>query len=221
MSLGADVPALKMHMFTFLYLNILVFRSTAQSIAASTDSIANASAAWVFTEKNRCHFYPRCLLFGCCPEHLLQHYQQHDIEPSRYPCMHRKDYPTACSLGLSLQERIRGHPFLNANLTRSVVQTELLALPVTTASDFKQLQNKWYSDRFRVLFLVQSNGLEQLNCLGITDESASDCLILTWKQPVRGSFFFSGCKVGEGRNALYLAGRVLELQQGRYRTLLP
>lgn len=169
--------------------------------AAAAAAELDALASIVLTSAGVCHFYPRCLLYSCCSAALLAATQ------SSFAA--RASAAPRASLSAPLAARMRGHPLVGLTITKESLARGLAALTPTPPSAFAALRTR---REFRVLYLAQGDdhraALPQWYL-----RNMKDLLYLSFRN-VTADFLFPDSNFGEGRLALYLAGRLLEIQQG-------
>ena len=151
--------------------------------------------------------YPRCLLFGCCHPRLLLHvgvFFNYNAE-DHYVCM-RTD---TCLYNQSLHARLNQNYMFNTTMTARILYHGLANLPPTPPKVYNLLKSRRV---FKVLYLVQGANRDDLPSW--YTEQLRDMIFLSFKNRVQGDLFFPNSMLSEGRLCLYLAARLLELQQG-------
>ena len=160
----------------------------------------------------RCLLYPRCLLFACCSEAVLTEADRSFELLARadtYACMTDNTPPRCGALPAApAQARLQGHPLSGVTITRDLLEKGLAALPPTPPSVFAALRTR---SSFNVLYLAQGSTPQQH--LPPWYSGMKNFLYLSYRN-VSADLYFPSSNFGEGRMALYLAGRQLELQQG-------
>lgn len=156
---------------------------------------------------NRCLFYPRCLLFSCCSPEALIHTPN---SSSAFACM---EAGHCTSMDRTLDERLEGHELVDVVITRDILDhglATLLPTPPTALSDLKRRRE------FRVLYLAQGDGHKYAHdpLYETLQQDGRDLLYLTFREGVEADLFFPHSNLCEGRMALYLAARLLEVNQG-------
>ena len=115
-----------------------------------------SSEELTLTSKNRCTFYPRCLLFSCCNDKLINYVNSYFNNLygvaglSQYHCS-SNNTSGYCSLNSNLTSRLLQIWMVNEIITDKSWQTALLELPPTTPHDFKKLSRRC---TFKVLYLI-------------------------------------------------------------------
>lgn len=187
------------------WLSGLPLSSSANKRAAHDTAAAHAEldalAAIVTTSAGVCHFFPRCLLYSCCSAGLLAATQS---------SFTARDVPArGTSPNAPLPARMQGHPLSGVTITKTSLEQGLASLLPTSPIAFSALRTR---REFRVLYLAQGDehraSLPQWYL-----RNMKDLLYLSFRN-VTADFFFPDSNLCEGRMALYLAGRLLEIQQG-------
>jgi len=115
--------------------------------------------------------------------------------------------PGVCS-HLNIQDRISLMWMSNETITYEKLAYELLNLPPTSSASFQSLLR---SCHFNVLYLItyktRSDIFSHLLNLG-------DTIFLSYFQKTGGDLFFPNAEFAHCRMALYLAARLLEINQG-------
>lgn len=167
----------------------------------------------VFTSKNRCVFYPRCLLFNCCDTVLRGHisnYFNSIASPENRHIKHHFLNSNCDRDNSSIVDRLSMIPLSGVKvITQQVVEEGLAALPPTHPHAYKELESCCH---FRVLYLVQ--GDNRANLPSIYSEM-KDMIFLNYRfNDIGPSLYYPGSSFAFGRTALYLAARQLEISQG-------
>jgi hypothetical protein len=162
----------------------------------------------------RCLFYPRCTLFACCSDAVLAEADRSIDrvmragiftcmeDPASLGCAPPDAFPVPANL------RLRGHPLRDITITRDILERGLASLPPTPPNALAALRKR---SRFSILYLAQGSTPRQ--ALPPWYSTIENLLYLSYRD-VDADFYFPRSNFGEGRMALYLAGRQLELQQG-------
>lgn len=162
----------------------------------------------------RCLLYPRCTLFACCSDAVLAEVDRSFDRVERagtFACMEaplQQGCAPPDALPAAANLRLEGHPLSGITITRDILERGLASLPPTPPTAFAALRTR---SRFSVLYLAQGSTPRQE--LPPWYSSIENLLYLSYRE-VAADFYFPHSNFGEGRMALYLAGRQLEIQQG-------
>ena len=154
------------------------------------------------TNMNRCLLYPRCLLFSCCSSILQEKVDQH-FQNSLYNLSSNE-----LENGRSFDDSMGMHPLVAITITHAILYDGLVKLPPTSPREYERLANR---PQLKVINLVQGDIIENL---GAFYHSLKPMIFLSFKKRKQGSLFFPNSYFSEGRLALFLAARQLELIQG-------
>jgi hypothetical protein len=180
-----------------------------------------------FSERNRCTLYPRCILFGCCSKELLVGVEVHfrDIEDKveshdstgRFACM----FAGNCNYSIPLSDRIGHHPMLGKTLTKAILAKMIAKLSPTHPKEYEALKAR---PEFKVLYMSMAKTWQHLTDGSSNQGSPRDGLayirdygFLAFENITEGrknDIFYPKSTFAEGRNALYVFARFLEVQQG-------
>ena len=172
--------------------------------AAAAAAELRSLAANVSADAGVCRIYPRCLLYSCCSAGLLATMQ---ASFAARASVARDSRDT--SLSAPLAARMQGHPLEGLTLTKDSLAQGLAALPPTSPSTLTALRTR---REFRVLYLAQGDD-HRATLPRWYLRNMKDLLYLSFRN-VTADLFFPKSNLCEGRMALYLAGRLLEMQQG-------
>ena len=153
------------------------------------------------TNMNRCLLYPRCLLFSCCTS-ILQEKVDRFFRTSPIPTLNEFDNER------SFEDFMAIHPLVAITITQEMLHEGLGKLPPTSLQEYERLANR---SEFKVINLVQGDLIENL---GTFYHSLKPMIFLSFKKEKQGTLFFPNSTLSEGRLALFLAARQLELLQG-------
>ena len=179
----------------------------------------SSSLSNVLSSKNRCLFYPRCLLFNCCSDRLHKAVYDYFYSISNHKQLAQHLLEPLCAPDtISFYDRLVKIPLVTLNvvndvasaITPAMVEKGIAALPPTHPHAYKELEACCY---FRVLYLVQGDNKKALPP-GYSD--MKDMIFLNYRSNEGTPFdlYFPGSSFLLGRMALYLAARQLEISQG-------
>ena len=173
------------------------------------------------TKKNFCTFYPTCLAFNCCSDEHRAHIEEvHRTEVCNhyapFTCMHKLHHThspigiSSCSYKLNFTERLKGKgvDWTTETITKEIMYRKFLEMPPTSVATFRALEKRC---EFKVIYLLQGDYKSNIKS---KVSAFSDMLYLSYKEKVDGDLYFPNSDFAEGRMALYLAARQLELSQG-------
>ena len=186
--------------------NMTLFLSSARNALPvmwyTDNSSVNISAKQMtVTNMNRCLLYPRCLLFSCCSSTLQEKVDQ-------FFRTSKNLLPLLMSNSRSFEDFMAMHPLIAITITQKMLYEGLGKLPPTSPHKYERLANR---SQFKVIYLVQGDLIENL---GTFYHSLKPMIYLSYKQQKQGTLYFPNSYFSEGRLALYLATRQLELLQG-------
>ena len=189
--------------------NITLFLPTARnasSVMWDTDNFAVGISAkgMTVTNMNRCLLYPRCLLFSCCSSNLQEKVDQFfQSSNNSLPIL----MPNELKIDRSFDDVMAMHPLIAVTITQEMLYEGLRKLPPTSPQEYERLANR---SQFKVINLVQGDLIENL---GAFYHSLKPMIFLSFKKQKQGTLFFPNSYFSEGRLALFLAARQLELMQ--------
>ena len=113
----------------------------------------------------------------------------------------------------TLDERLEGNELVDVVITRATLDYGLATLPPTPPSALSALKRR---KEFRVLYLAQGDGNKNAHDIlyHTLQDDGRDLLYLTFREGVEADLTFPHSNLCEGRMALYLAARLLEVHQG-------
>ncbi len=161
-------------------------------------------ALYISADAGVCRIYPRCLLYSCCSAGLLAATQA-SFEARVFVARDSRE----TSLFAPLAVRMQRHPLQGVTLTKDSLAQGLASLLPTPPSALLALRTR---REFRVLYLAQGDD-HRASLPQWYLRNMKDLLYLSFRN-VTADFFFPKSNLCEGRMALYLAGRLLEIQQG-------
>jgi hypothetical protein len=141
----------------------------------------------IFTERNRCILYPRCLLFGCCPSLLAEHmdvFFQNEAVNRPFACM----FAGTCNYSVPFPERTKKlwTKLVGINVTAELVQEWLSKLPPTSPAAYRALRKRHQREEFKVLYMTQAKNKKDV---GVNLWYLNDLLYMSWLQsPEEGSY---------------------------------
>ena len=187
--------------------NMTLLLSTASNASPAmwdTDNfvIGISAKEMTVTNMNRCLLYPRCLLFSCCGSILQGKVDQFFRSSNNLlPIFTPNEYRT-------FEDYMAIHPLVAVTISQDILYKGLGRLPPTSPQEYERLANR---SQFKVINLVQGDLIENL---GSFYHSLEPLIFLSFKKQKQGTLFFPNSSLSEGRLALFLAARQLELMQG-------
>ena len=191
---------------------VLIFRSLFSSDFHHPNTANKSITSLAFTSLNRCQLFPRCLLFQCCDKELEKHvYEYFDLKRERS----RKSFHGRNFSAPPMKNRMAQHSWLNLTLNKEEIASTILNLPPTSPKMYSELS---FRSVIKILYLVQGDNRENIPPWYL---AMDDMIFLSYKLSQNQStildhqvLYFPNSTLAEGRLALYVAARLLELSQG-------
>lgn len=155
-------------MFRHLFFPVFVVIQSCRATVFKS-SLISSDVDSLFGQKNRCLFYPRCLLFQCCPLNLMS-----SIEAYFLLLYDEKD-SSPRDRG-SFEARLKSISFFNITITHDIVNERLSNLPPTPPWAYEKLKD---TTGFRVLYLMQGEARNNTETCVVQIE---DMIFLSYKQ---------------------------------------
>ena len=152
-----------------------------------------ASYEIAFSMQNRCSFFPRCLLFGCCDEFIHHaksvYFEAQERHPDErlYACMLHRGI--ACSYDKSMQDRhIYDLWMFKETITDTMVINSIITLPPTMPDVYAAL-DKRSSETFKLIIMTMCDVKELVSKFLVN--SQYDNVFLSYKTKQQGlSYIF-------------------------------